>query len=57
MDSPSLIMDFLKWCVKVIASKFGYQFSETEQILGAFLVLLLGITCVVFFVRVVFNAS
>jgi hypothetical protein len=57
MDTLSLLIDFLKWCAKVIASKFGYQFGEFEQIIGAYFLLLLGISCVVIFVRVFMFSS
>jgi hypothetical protein len=57
MDSLSLAIDFLKWCVKGIASKIGFQLGEFEQILGAVLLLALGIFCAGFFLRGMLNAS
>jgi hypothetical protein len=57
MDSLSLAIDFLKWCVKGIAFKIGFQLGEFEQILGAVLLLALGIFCAGFFLRGMLNAS
>jgi hypothetical protein len=45
LDSLSLLIDFLKWIAKTLASMFGYQLSEFEQSIGAVFVLSFGIFC------------